>query len=144
MEFGFGVPSRGPLASLENLVALAQKGEELEFDIISVSDHVVVPNSIDSTYPYNESGEFVSSVSGEYMEQLNNHQLSCGRDLVDQAPHLGHGAPAPQPGADRQDAGDDRRALPRTAYRRLRSRLDEGRVRGDRRAAVRREGSGRQ
>ena len=70
MEFGFGVPSRGPLASLENLVALAQKGEELEFDIISVSDHVVVPNSIDSTYPYNESGEFTSSVDGEYMEQL--------------------------------------------------------------------------
>ena len=70
MEFGFGVPSRGPLASLENLVALAQKGEELEFDIISVSDHVVVPNSIDSTYPYNETGEFTSSVDGEYMEQL--------------------------------------------------------------------------
>ena len=78
MEFGFGVPSRGPLASLENLVALAQKGEELEFDIISVSDHVVVPNSIDSTYPYNESGEFVSSVSGEYMEQLTTIAYLAG------------------------------------------------------------------
>ena len=78
MEFGFGVPSRGPLASLENLVALAQKGEELGFDIISVSDHVVVPNSIDSTYPYNESGEFVSSVSGEYMEQLTTIAYLAG------------------------------------------------------------------
>lgn len=70
MEFGFGVPSRGPLASLENIVALAQKGEELGFDIITVSDHIVVPNTIDSIYPYNETGEFTSSQSGEYMEQL--------------------------------------------------------------------------
>ena len=70
MEFGFGVPSRGPLASLENIVKLAQQGEQMGFDILSVSDHIVVPTSIDSIYPYNETGEFVSSASGEYMEQL--------------------------------------------------------------------------
>ncbi len=70
MEFGFGVPSRGPLASLENIVTLAQQGEQMGFDILSVSDHIVVPTSIDSIYPYNETGEFVSSASGEYMEQL--------------------------------------------------------------------------
>ena len=78
MEFGFGAPSRGPLASRENLVALAQKGEELGFDILSVSDHVVVPNDIDSIYPYNETGEFVSSVSGEYMEQLTTLAYLAG------------------------------------------------------------------
>ncbi len=70
MEFGFGAPSRGPLASVENMVALAQKGEELGFEIVTVSDHIVVPNDIDSIYPYNETGEFTSSQSGEYMEQL--------------------------------------------------------------------------
>ena len=70
MEFGFGVPSRGPLASLDNIVSLAQQGESMGFDIVSVSDHIVVPTTIDSIYPYNESGEFVSSASGEYMEQL--------------------------------------------------------------------------
>ena len=78
MEFGFGVPSRGPLASLENIVALAQKGEELGFDIITVSDHIVVPNDIDSIYPYNETGEFVSSQSGEYMEQLTTIAYLAG------------------------------------------------------------------
>ena len=78
MEFGFGVPSRGPLASLENIVALAQKGEELEFDIITVSDHIVVPNDIDSIYPYNETGEFTSSQSGEYMEQLTTIAYVAG------------------------------------------------------------------
>ena len=78
MEFGFGVPSRGPLASLENIVALAQKGEELGFDIITVSDHIVVPNDIDSIYPYNETGEFTSSQSGEYMEQLTTVAYLAG------------------------------------------------------------------
>ena len=78
MEFGFGVPSRGPLASLENIVALAQKGEELGFDIITVSDHIVVPNEIDSIYPYNDTGEFTSSQSGEYMEQLTTIAYLAG------------------------------------------------------------------
>ena len=78
MEYGFGVPSRGPLASLDNIVALAQKGEELGFDIITVSDHVVVPNDIDSIYPYNETGEFTSSQSGEYMEQLTTIAYLAG------------------------------------------------------------------
>lgn len=70
MEFGFGVPSRGPLASVENMVALAQGGEAMGFEIVTVSDHIVVPNDIDSVYPYSESGEFASSLAGEYMEQL--------------------------------------------------------------------------
>ena len=70
MEIGFGIPNRGPLATLENLSTMAQKGEEMGFDIVSVSDHIVVPNTIDSVYPYNESGKFVSSAAGEYLEQL--------------------------------------------------------------------------
>lgn len=78
MEFGFGAPSRGPLASPENVVALARLGEELGFDIISVSDHIVVPNEIDSIYPYNETGEFTSSQFGEYMEQLTTISFLAG------------------------------------------------------------------
>lgn len=70
MEFGFGVPSRGPLASLDNIVTLTQQGEQMGFDIVSVSDHIVVPTTIDSIYPYNDTGAFVSSAAGEYMEQL--------------------------------------------------------------------------
>ncbi|MCH7745608.1 MAG: LLM class F420-dependent oxidoreductase, partial [Chloroflexi bacterium] len=40
MEFGFGVPTRGPLAAPDALATLAQRGEEMGFSIISVSDHV--------------------------------------------------------------------------------------------------------
>ena len=70
MEFGFGMTSRGPLMSPENLVTLATKGEEMGFDIISVSDHIIIPRDISSIYPYNESGEFAGGASGECMEQL--------------------------------------------------------------------------
>ena len=144
MEFGFGVPSRGPLASLENLVALAQKGEELGFDIISVSDHVVVPNSIDSTYPYNESGAFTSSVDGEYMEQLITIGYLAGVTssikLLTSVMVLPHRSPV----LTAKMLATIDVLSPGQADRRLRSRLDEGGVRGDRRAAVRRAGRGRQ
>ena len=70
MEYGFSVPNRGPLATPENLVAVAQRGEELGFSIIGVSDHIVIPRSIDSSYPYSETGEFAGGSSGNYLEQL--------------------------------------------------------------------------
>ena len=71
MKFGFGLPTRGPLATPETLATLARQGEELGFAIISVSDHVIIPKAIASTYPYNESGTFAGSPSGECMEQLS-------------------------------------------------------------------------
>ena len=70
MRFGIGVSTRGPLADPENLATLARRSEEMGFDIISVSDHIVVPKSIASRYPYNESGEFTGRDPGECMEQL--------------------------------------------------------------------------
>ena len=70
MEFGVGLPTRGPLATPESLAALAGKADELGFSFISVSDHVVIPNSIASTYPYSESGEFAGGGAGECLEQL--------------------------------------------------------------------------
>ena len=106
MEFGFGAPSRGPLASPENLVALAQKGEELGFEILSVSDHIVVPNSIASVYPYNESGAFVSSVAGSTWSSLRRSAI--WRDyLNDKAADVGYGAAAPESGADGEDSVHD-------------------------------------
>src|SRR5712692_7971906 len=70
MEFGFGLPTRGPMATPQNLATLAHRGEELGFAIVSVSDHIVIPREIASVYPYNESGAFASDPSGACMEQL--------------------------------------------------------------------------
>ena len=71
MEFGFGLPTRGPMATPQGLATLARTGEELGFAIISVSDHIIIPKTINSTYPYNESGTFAGSPSGECLEQLS-------------------------------------------------------------------------
>ena len=42
MKYGFTVPSRGPLATPESLVAIARRGEELGYDSISLGDHILV------------------------------------------------------------------------------------------------------
>ncbi len=70
MKYGFTLPTRGPLATPENLGAIARRGEELGFDAVYTGDHIVVPRAIASAYPYTESGEFPGSASGESMEQL--------------------------------------------------------------------------
>jgi len=81
MEFGFGVPTRGPMATPESMATLAREGENLGFAILSVSDHVIIPKAIASTYPYNESDSFVSSPSGERLEQLSGRTLPSGPDV---------------------------------------------------------------
>ena len=69
MEYGFNVPTGGPLATPESIAALARRGEELGFALIGVSDHIVMPRTIRSLYPYNESGEMGGS--GEFLDQLS-------------------------------------------------------------------------
>ena len=71
MEYGFSVPTRGPLATMENISSIVVAGEELGFHIASVSDHVVIPTDISSVYPYSEDGVFLTvDGSGECLEQL--------------------------------------------------------------------------
>ena len=77
MEFGFGAPSRGSQATAENLSALAARGQELGFGIMTVSDHVVIPNNIASRYPYSESGQFRGAE--DYLEQLTTIAYLVGR-----------------------------------------------------------------
>ena len=77
MEFGFGMPTRGPLARPDTMATLAQRGEEMGFGIISVSDHIVIPKTIDSRYPYSETGEFAGG-AGECMEQLTTLGFLAG------------------------------------------------------------------
>jgi probable F420-dependent oxidoreductase len=70
MKYGFTLPGRGPLATPDNLAAIARRGEELGYDFVLFGDHIVVPRQITSPYPYTETGEFPGSASGVAMEQL--------------------------------------------------------------------------
>ena len=58
MEFGFYLPDNGPLATPDVIGAVAAHAEAAGFEILAVSDHVVMPKGIDSTYPYEEDGQW--------------------------------------------------------------------------------------
>src|ERR687891_734893 len=70
MDVGLTMPTRGPLATPEGIATIARRAEELGFAHFSVSDHVVVHRSIQSRYPYSESGAWPGAASGECLEQF--------------------------------------------------------------------------
>ena len=78
MKFGFVVSVRGPLANEASVRALAQAGETLGFDYVSMTDHVVVPNAIASAYPYTQDGAFPAGESGECLELLSMLSFVAG------------------------------------------------------------------
>jgi len=79
MQFGFGVPTRGPLATPAAIAAMVAKGEELGYSIATASDHVVVPRDIAARYPYSDTGDFPGGDTGECMEQLALLAFVAGR-----------------------------------------------------------------
>lgn len=58
MEIGLHLPHVGPLATREGITTFAQDAERLGYDSLWVSDHVVVPRTIESRYPYSRDGSF--------------------------------------------------------------------------------------
>lgn len=70
MRYGFYLPSRGPFATPDNLEVIVLRAEELGYDLVAAGDHVLVPQSIVSRYPYSPTGEYPGYFSGEYMEVL--------------------------------------------------------------------------
>ena len=57
MEIGVHLPHVGPQATRAMLLEFAPRMEALGYDSLWVSDHVVIPRSYSSRYPYNPSGE---------------------------------------------------------------------------------------
>jgi len=70
MDVGLTIPTRGPLATPEGIATIVRRAEELGFAHLSVSDHVVVPRSITSPYPYSASGAWPGAASGACLEQF--------------------------------------------------------------------------
>jgi probable F420-dependent oxidoreductase len=59
-----------PSSDASALGGLAETAEDLGFDSVWVSDHVVVPERIGSAYPYSTDGQFPVSPSQPYLEPL--------------------------------------------------------------------------
>src|SRR5271166_5246275 len=70
MQIGFNLPISGPLSSTEILTRIAQEGEALGYDYLTLTDHIVLPNLRVPGYPYSESGEFFSEGPERRHEQL--------------------------------------------------------------------------
>jgi probable F420-dependent oxidoreductase len=70
MQIGFNLPNSGPLSAGATMTGLASEGEAMGFDYLTLTDHVVLPDTKVPGYPYSESGEFYEEAPIERHEQL--------------------------------------------------------------------------
>ncbi len=70
VTFGCSLPSRGPMASPEALVSLAQRAEDLGFDSVWVSDHIILPREVQSFYPYSADGVATFTADQPYYDAI--------------------------------------------------------------------------
>jgi probable F420-dependent oxidoreductase len=70
MRFGIMIMARGPGGRVSGLRAMAQAAEAGGLDVIAINDHVVVPDDIESTYPYSEDGIWAGRAVGECLEMV--------------------------------------------------------------------------
>ena len=145
MKFGVNTAPRGLTVSREAYKSIAQAAESFGYDFLSVSDHVVVPRSNDSDYPYSEDAKWGGGASGFSLEMLTTLSFLAG--CTDRINLLSSVMVVPhRPAlADRQDPCVDGPARQRPHPCRRRGRLAARGVRGVGDAAVRcpRQGHGR-
>jgi probable F420-dependent oxidoreductase len=70
MQIGFNLPNSGPLSAVAAMTEIAVQGEAMGFDYLTMTDHVVLPDTKVPGYPYSESGEFYEEAPTERHEQL--------------------------------------------------------------------------
>jgi probable F420-dependent oxidoreductase len=79
LPIGCTLPTSGSAAEPGALGALAQTAEALGFDSIWISDHVVVPERIESSYPYSPDGRFPTSPNQPYLDPIPTLSYLAGR-----------------------------------------------------------------
>ena len=76
MRYGFYLPTRGPTATRDGILALAREGERLGLYSAMVADHIVLPVESKSTYPYTLNGKHQSI--GDALETFSILGLVAG------------------------------------------------------------------
>ena len=69
MRYGFYLPTRGPTATRDGVLALAREGERLGLHSAMIADHVVLPRESQSIYPYTVDGKHPSA--GDALETFS-------------------------------------------------------------------------
>lgn len=78
LALGCHLPMFGPVATRANLLEFARRMEGLGFDSLWASDHVVVPYTIRSRYPYSDTGRFPLPPDATFLEPLTALTLVAG------------------------------------------------------------------
>ncbi|MDH4247982.1 MAG: LLM class flavin-dependent oxidoreductase, partial [Deltaproteobacteria bacterium] len=78
MKFGISLVNRGELARPEILIKIAQLAEARGLDSLTLSDHVVIPKTMPSNYPYHPEGAFDWKGARDYYEPLTTLAFLAG------------------------------------------------------------------
>ena len=70
MQVGFNLPNSGPLSAVPSMERIAVEGEAMGFDYLTLTDHVVLPDTKVPGYPYSETGAFYEEAPTARHEQL--------------------------------------------------------------------------
>jgi probable F420-dependent oxidoreductase len=70
LRIGAKVPNSGPLPTEVGIPAMARELEDTGFDSLWVSDHVVLPRTIESHYPFAADGKATWATDTPYFEAL--------------------------------------------------------------------------
>jgi len=81
MRFGFPIPTRGVLGTLETIARLARAADEYQYDSIWITDHIVLPKTSLSKYPYAADGKLDLEAAQHYLEPLT--VMSWSRRTLD-------------------------------------------------------------
>ncbi len=79
MRIGVQPVNSGPLATPEYITELAELADELGFDSLQITDHLVMPLEYRSRYPYNASGRMAAGPDDAYFEPLGLIAYLAGR-----------------------------------------------------------------
>jgi len=78
MEFGVHLPHIGPWHDGDTLRRFALGVEEMGYDSVWVSDHIVFPLGVESRYPYADSGDFPLPAAVPWLEPVTTLTFVAG------------------------------------------------------------------
>jgi probable F420-dependent oxidoreductase len=70
LDFGLHIGTRGCLIARDNLIAVATQAEAQGYNILGVSDHLVMPGEIGTPYAYTTDGIHPAAQAGECFDVL--------------------------------------------------------------------------
>jgi probable F420-dependent oxidoreductase len=78
VKFGVHLPNFSQLSGREPTIAVARRAEELGFDSVWASDHVVLPARVESRYPYSRDGAFALPPTFNFVDPFVTLGVAAG------------------------------------------------------------------